>query len=110
MDNILHSKLYRPGSVVYIFRSGEMSNELNNIISHKINGVYEGIAIRGDRYPCSTFMDHLLKYEGEPEVKILVLLGEVCVMVEYQVCEASAGADEEKATAMNTALKAVSFS
>merc|ERR1719204_1800130 len=28
MDNILHSKLYRPGSVAYVSRSGGMSNEL----------------------------------------------------------------------------------
>merc|ERR1712142_748598 len=55
MDNILHSKLYRPGSVAYVSRSGGMSNELNNIISQTTNGVYEGVAIGGDRYPCSTF-------------------------------------------------------
>ena len=63
MDNILHSKLYRPGAVAYVSRSGGMSNELNNIISHQTNGVYEGVAIGGDRYPCSTFMDHLLRYQ-----------------------------------------------
>ena len=40
-----------------------MSNELNNIISHQTNGVYEGVAIGGDRYPVSTFMDHLLRYQ-----------------------------------------------
>ena len=50
MDNILHSKLYRPGSVAYVSRSGGMSNELNNIISKTTNGVYEGVAIGGDRY------------------------------------------------------------
>merc|ERR1719167_1596568 len=88
MDNILHSKLYRPGSVAYVSRSGGMSNELNNIISHQTNGVYEGVAIGGDRYPCSTFMDHLLRYEAEPEVKMLVLLGEVGGTEEYKVCEA----------------------
>merc|ERR1719323_277246 len=47
MDNILHSKLYRPGSVAYVSRSGGMSNELNNIISQTTNGVYEGVAIGG---------------------------------------------------------------
>jgi len=88
MDNILHSKLYRPGSVAYVSRSGGMSNELNNIISHQTNGVFEGVAIGGDRYPCSTFMDHLLRYEAEPEVKMLVLLGEVGGVEEYLVCEA----------------------
>jgi len=139
MDNILHSKLYRPGSVAYVSRSGGMSNELNNIISHQTNGVLEGIAIGGDRYPCSTFMDHLERYEANPDVKMLVLLGEVGGSEEYKVCEAikagklkkpivswcigtcadmfttdvqfghagaSAGADEETATAKNKALKA----
>jgi len=88
MDNILHSKLYRPGNVAYVSRSGGMSNELNNIISQTTNGVYEGVAIGGDRYPCSTFMDHLLRYQANPEVGMLVLLGEVGGTEEYQVCEA----------------------
>lgn len=50
MDNILSSKLYRPGSVAYVSRSGGMSNELNNIISHNTDGVFEGVAIGGDRW------------------------------------------------------------
>ena len=41
MDNIIDSKLYRPGSVAYVSKSGGMSNELNNIISRHTNGVYE---------------------------------------------------------------------
>ena len=40
-----------------------MSNELNNILSIHTDGVYEGVAIGGDRYPCSTFIDHLLRYQ-----------------------------------------------
>jgi len=88
MDNILHSKLYRAGSVAYVSRSGGMSNELNNIICQTTNGVYEGVAIGGDRYPCSTFMDHLLRYQANPEVGMLVLLGEVGGVEEYKVCEA----------------------
>ncbi len=50
IDNIVSSKLYRPGSVAYVSRSGGMSNELNNIISRTTNGVYEGVAIGGDRW------------------------------------------------------------
>lgn len=50
LDNILASKLYRPGSVAYVSRSGGMSNELNNIISRTTDGVFEGVAIGGDRY------------------------------------------------------------
>ncbi|GFY55074.1 ATP-citrate synthase [Trichonephila inaurata madagascariensis] len=88
MDNILASKLHRPGCVAYVSRSGGMSNELNNIISRATNGVYEGVAIGGDRYPGTTFMDHLLRYQQEPDVKMMVLLGEVGGVEEYEVCKA----------------------
>lgn len=63
--------------MAYVSRSGGMSNELNNIISLNTNGVYEGIAIGGDRYPGTTFMDHILRYQDDPNVKMIILLGEV---------------------------------
>ncbi|KXN82778.1 ATP-citrate synthase, partial [Leucoagaricus sp. SymC.cos] len=88
MDNIIASKLYRAGSVGYVSKSGGMSNELNNILSLVTNGTYEGIAIGGDRYPGSTFIDHLLRYEADPNCKMLVLLGEVGGIEEYRVIEA----------------------
>ncbi|KJZ80243.1 Putative ATP-citrate synthase subunit 1 [Hirsutella minnesotensis 3608] len=88
MDNIVASKLYRKGSVGYVSKSGGMSNELNNIISHNTDGVYEGIAIGGDRYPGTTFIDHMLRYQADPECKILVLLGEVGGVEEYKVIDA----------------------
>lgn len=49
--------------VLIFLRSGGMSNELNNILSIHTDGVYEGVAIGGDRYPVSTFIDHLLRYQ-----------------------------------------------
>ncbi|XP_046975417.1 ATP-citrate synthase isoform X2 [Vanessa cardui] len=88
IDNIIDSKLYRPGSVAYVSRSGGMSNELNNILSKEADGVYEGVAIGGDRYPGTTFIDHLLRYEADPNVKMMVLLGEVGGVEEYHVCRA----------------------
>ncbi|KAK8107321.1 ATP-citrate synthase subunit 1 [Apiospora kogelbergensis] len=88
MDNIVASKLYRKGSVGYVSKSGGMSNELNNIIAQNTDGVYEGIAIGGDRYPGTTFIDHMLRYQNDPECKILVLLGEVGGVEEYKVIEA----------------------
>lgn len=33
-------------------------------------------------------MDHILRYEADPEVKMIVLLGEVGGVEEYDVCEA----------------------
>lgn len=88
MDNIISSKLYRPGSVGYVSKSGGMSNELNNILSLTTNGTYEGIAIGGDRYPGTTFIDHLLRYEKDPNCKLMVLLGEVGGVEEYRVIDA----------------------
>uniref|UniRef100_A0A3Q3EEZ1 ATP-citrate synthase n=1 Tax=Labrus bergylta TaxID=56723 RepID=A0A3Q3EEZ1_9LABR len=88
LDNILASKLYRPGSVAYVSRSGGMSNELNNIISRTTDGVFEGVAIGGDRYPGSVFTDHVLRYQDTPGVKMIVVLGEIGGTEEYKICEA----------------------
>lgn len=88
IDNIISSRLYRPGSVCYVSKSGGMSNELNNIIARTTNGVLEGIAIGGDRYPGSTFIDHILRFEKDPRCQMIVLLGEVGGGEEYKICEA----------------------
>jgi len=88
LDNIVMSRLYRPGSVAYVSKSGGMSNELNNIIARNSNGVYEGVAIGGDRYPGSRFIDHMLRYQDDPKAKILLLLGEVGGTDEYELIEA----------------------
>jgi len=88
LDNILASKLYRPGSVGYVSRSGGLSNELNNIIARNTDGVNEGIAIGGDRYPGTVFIDHFLRYEANSDIKMMVLLGEVGGVDEYEICKA----------------------
>jgi ATP citrate (pro-S)-lyase len=62
-----------------------MSNELNNIISRNSNGVYEGIAIGGDRFPGTTFVDHMLRFDADPRCKMMVLLGEVGGVDEYTI-------------------------
>jgi len=88
LDNIVASKLHRQGSVAYVSKSGGLSNELNNIIARNTDGVYEGVAIGGDRYPGSTFMDHIMRYEKNPDIKMIVLLGEVGGTDEYDVVDA----------------------
>lgn len=88
IENIIASRLHRPGSVAYVSKSGGLSNELNNLLARNTDGVYEGIAIGGDRYPGSTFIQHLLRYEANPDIKLLVLLGEVGGLDEYAVVDA----------------------
>jgi len=88
IDNLKSLKLYRPGSVGLVSVSGGMVNEMFNIIQQNSDGVYEGIAIGGDRYPGSTLVDHLLRYERNPDIKMMVMLGEVGGTKEYEVVEA----------------------
>ncbi|HTY74274.1 MAG TPA: citrate/2-methylcitrate synthase [Candidatus Nanoarchaeia archaeon] len=88
LENIIESKLHRPGSVGFVSKSGGLSNEAYNIIARNTNGLYEGIAIGGDTYPGSTLLDHLLRFEQIPEIKMLVALGEVGGSGEYEIAEA----------------------
>ena len=88
LDNIVACRLHRPGSVAYVSKSGGLSNELNNIIARNSDGVYEGVAIGGDRYPGSTFIEHIMRYEKNPDIKMIVLLGEVGGIDEYVVVDA----------------------
>jgi ATP citrate (pro-S)-lyase len=88
IENIIESQLYRPGSVGFVSKSGGLSNEAYNIISRNTDGLHEGIAIGGDTYPGSTLLDHLLRFEHIPGIKMLVCLGEVGGSGEYDIAEA----------------------
>lgn len=88
VENIIESKLHRPGCVGFVSKSGGMSNEMYNIIARNTNGLYEGIAIGGDKYPGSTLLDHILRYEKDPAVKMIVCLGELGGDDEYEIVDA----------------------
>jgi len=87
-ENIVESKLHRPGSVGFVSKSGGLSNECYNIIARNTDGLYEGIAIGGDAYPGSTLMEHILRYEAIPAVKMIVALGEIGGTEELRIVEA----------------------
>ncbi len=88
IENIIKSKLYRSGSVGFVSKSGGMSNEMNFMISQSTDGINEGIAIGGDRYPGSLLIDHILRYEANPKIKMIVCLGEVGGLDEYSIADA----------------------
>jgi ATP citrate (pro-S)-lyase len=46
------------------------------------------VAIGGDRYPGTTFLDHIIRYQNDPDAKMIILLGEVGGVEEYDVCDA----------------------
>jgi succinyl-CoA synthetase alpha subunit len=90
LENIVDCKMYRPGSIGLVSKSGGMSNELYHIIAKNTNGLCEGIAVGGDRYPGSTLEYHLMRFQQMPDVKMMVLLGELGGTEEYEVAEAIA--------------------
>ena len=88
MENIRMDRLYRPGSVGFVSVSGGLSNEAYNIIARNTDGLNEGIAIGGDAFPGSSLLNHLLRYEANPDIKLLVCLGELGGTAEYEMADA----------------------
>jgi ATP-citrate lyase alpha-subunit len=88
IENIVSSKLHRAGSCGLVTRSGGLFNEVCNIIALNADGIAEGVAIGGDRFVGSVFIDNLLRLEKNPDVKYMILLGEVGGTEEYKVIEA----------------------
>lgn len=77
LENLYESKLYQQGSVAFVTKSGGLLNEMCRLVSLNTDGVYECVSIGGDRYPGSNMIDHIYRYEKDPNVKMIMLLGEV---------------------------------
>ncbi|MGC8616769.1 MAG: citrate/2-methylcitrate synthase [Desulfurella sp.] len=88
VENIKLAKLFKEGSVGIVTRSGGLLNELFNIVSQYADGVAEGIAIGGDKFPGTEFVDHLIRFERNPKIKFSIMIGEVGGKSEYKVIEA----------------------
>ncbi len=87
LSNITRSKLHRPGSAGVITKSGGLFNELANILSTYGDGMAEGMAIGGDRFPGSSYKEHLLRMENNPRIRYIVVLGEVGGTAEYEIVD-----------------------
>lgn len=87
LENIIQSGLYKKWSVGFVSRSGGMSNEMYRVLSMMTDWVHTGIALGWDRFLCSPFRDIVLDYERNPEIRLIVLLGEVGSRDELEVAE-----------------------
>ncbi len=76
-DNLVLSKLYRPGSFGVITKSGGLSNEIIWICSQFADGVTTAIGIGGDTYPGSDYVTYLEMFENDPQTKAVVIVGEM---------------------------------
>ncbi len=64
-----------------------MSNEMFRVIGTRTDGIHTGIALGGDRFVCSTFRDIVLDYAANPEIRLIVMLGEVGSRDELEIVE-----------------------
>ncbi|MBD3238888.1 MAG: ATP citrate synthase [Candidatus Moranbacteria bacterium] len=88
IENMIASKLHRSGSVGFVSKSGGLSNEMYNVIGRNSNGIYEGIAIGGDAFPGTRLVDHLIRMEKNPKIKMQVVLGEIGGTDELEIAKA----------------------
>lgn len=86
-DNLILSKLYRPGSFGVITKSGGLLNEIIWMCSQFADGITTAIGIGGDAYPGSDFVTFLDLFEKDPNTKAVVLVGEMGGNAEEQAAE-----------------------
>lgn len=77
LENMMLSKLWRPWSIGIVSKSGGMMNELCRVVANETDGVHTALQIGGDRYAMSTFVDIVRQYQENPEINMIVLLGEL---------------------------------
>ncbi|MDC0506113.1 ATP citrate synthase [Candidatus Gracilibacteria bacterium] len=87
LENIIDSKLYRPGRVGFVSKSGGMSNELRRVIADRTSGTSLSIALGGDRFSVMEFEQAIDILEDDDSVELIVMLGEVGGNSELKIAE-----------------------
>lgn len=70
-------KVYTPGSVGVVSRSGTLSYEMVNMLSESGVGQSTCVGIGGDQIPGFTFVDALKRFKDDAHTKMIVMIGEV---------------------------------
>ena len=77
MLGIMPGHIYIPGRVGVIGRSGTLGYEAASQMKALGIGVSTSIGIGGDPINGSSFMDHLVRFEADPETDAVVMIGEI---------------------------------
>src|SRR3970040_1431650 len=86
-ENLIRSKLNRPGSIGVITKSGGLLNEIIWICSQFANGITTAVGIGGDAYPGTDYVSYLEMFESDPETKAVVIVGEMGGNLEERAAE-----------------------
>jgi malate-CoA ligase subunit alpha len=77
MLGIMPSNIYIPGNVGVVSRSGTLGYEAGAQMKALGIGVTTSVGIGGDPINGSSFLDHLMLFEQDPETKVVVMIGEI---------------------------------
>ncbi len=77
MLGIMPGNIYRRGSVGIVSRSGTLGYEAAAQLAALGLGVTTSVGIGGDPINGSSFLDHLVLFEQDPETKVVIMIGEI---------------------------------
>lgn len=77
MLGIMPGHIYRRGNVGIVSRSGTLGYEAAAQMTALGIGVTTSVGIGGDPINGSSFLDHLARFEADPETKAVVMIGEI---------------------------------
>jgi malate-CoA ligase subunit alpha len=77
MLGIMPSNIYIPGNVGVVSRSGTLGYEAGAQMKALGIGITTSVGIGGDPINGSSFLDHLMLFEQDPETKVVIMIGEI---------------------------------
>ncbi len=77
MLGIMPSHIYLPGNVGIVSRSGTLGYEAAAQMKALGIGVTTSVGIGGDPINGSSFLDHMARFEEDPETRAVVMIGEI---------------------------------
>ena len=80
-------KMYRPGKIGIVSKSGGMTTETAHVIKQSGFGVSTAMGIGGDIIAGTDFVDALKAFEEDPETKAVVMFGELGGRSELKTAE-----------------------
>lgn len=83
-------RVYKPGRIGVMTRSGSLTNEVTSMIVRGGYGVSTLIGVGGDPVPGTRFAEFLPEYERDPDTDAVVIVGELGGTMEEEVAQAIA--------------------
>lgn len=80
-------RVYKPGTIGVMTRSGSLTNEVTAMIVQAGFGVSTLVGVGGDPVPGTRFAELLPLYEADPETEAVVIIGELGGTMEEEVAE-----------------------